>query len=82
MIPTPIVDATVSDPAFVVAGTPIVSASVARQLERDRARLIEALEKIRTHHVAINEQIGRPVEHSRTIGLCNAALSSLEAKQP
>ena len=43
---------------------------------------IEALEIIRMHHIALNNQVSRPIERSSTLKWCEEALAALRSIKP
>lgn len=45
-----------------------------RQLRADVVRMRTALEKIKAHHEELNKRVGRSVEYSHTIALCDEGL--------
>ena len=47
-----------------------------------RAALVEALKEVRAHHVEQNSMKGRPIERSKTIGICDAALKAAGVELP
>lgn len=43
--------------------------------DRRIKKLEDALQRIRKHHVEINQRVGRPPQASRTIAICDEALT-------
>lgn len=61
--------------AQMIGREPICGTCEIQELREHVAILRTGLEQVRNHHIGINNVVGRPVTQSRTIQICDDALS-------